>query len=117
MVDHNLSKTETFTKGLEKLMFPGIKPPPPTMVEQIPSLKGIYTDLNSLFDRHNKILGTPVLKADPCQVTYQIFSNSFATHIINELLLIVADLPDPTTDLTTNQIQAKKASALLMQAL
>ena len=28
VVDHNLFKTETFTKGLEKLMFPGIKPPP-----------------------------------------------------------------------------------------
>ena len=116
VVDHNLFKTQTFTKGLEKLMFPGIKPPP-TIVEQITTLKGIYTDLNSLFDRRNKILGSHVLKADPCQVTYQIFSNSFATHIINELLLTVADLPDPTTDLTTNQIQAKKASALLMQAL
>jgi len=116
VVDHNLFKTENFTKGLEKLRFPGLKPPP-TMVEQIKTINSIYADLNTLFDRRNKILGTQAPKTDPCQVTYQIFSNSFATHIINELLLIVADLPDPTTDLTSNQIQAKKASALLMQAL
>ena len=113
-VNLNIFKTEPFTKGLEKLMSPGINPPP-SITEQLNTIKSIYTDLNNLFERRNKMLGTHINNPESCQVIYQIFSDAYATHIVQELLLIVSDLPDPTTDLSKNL--TKKTNGILMQAL
>ena len=114
-VDQSLFKTETFTNNLEKLMYPALNPPT-DIVEQIKTIKSIYADLNALFKKRKTLLGNNAQKPEPCQVTYQLFTETSAKQIINEINLIVSDLPDVTTDLSIDK-HAKKTSALLMQAL
>ena len=116
-VDTSIFATDTFKSDLNHLISPGIKPSI-LIQNQIKTIKSLYANLKSLVEKRNSFLDplTP-LTTEPCQISMQIFSDKFAKYIVDELSIIRNDLPDPTTDLSTDTQHSRRVSSLLMQTL
>ena len=109
--------SETFTKNILKLIKPG-KNIPNEILIQTKTITEQYTTLNQSLYKREKYLNPSLVKdSQNCEIVIEIFKDSTATYLLNEIAILAKDLPDQNTDIQADTNTRQRTSGILMQAI
>ena len=109
--------SENFSKDIQRLIKPG-RNIPPEILSQTKTITDQYTILNHTLYKTEKYLNSNRIKEQTnCEITFQIFKDSTATYLANEIAILAKDLPEQTADISSDINIKQRTSGILMQAI
>jgi len=118
IVDPTYFGSESFKENIIKFTSPNVKLNP-AITKQTQTIKSQYSTITNLLLLQNKYLNEDILFSpeNQCQIETNVFLDSYAKRLTEELHLLQADLPALSPNLKDDEITLQAVSGILMQVI
>ena len=109
--------SDAFTNNIKKLIKPGNNIPDEIKI-QTKTIEEQYNALNESIAKRTKYLNPNIIKEpQKCEIIIQLFKESTAKYLLNEIEILVKDLPAPNSNIQVDTNTRQRTSGILMQAI